>query len=807
MYFKIFQNIVKVLLVSSVVIFSAEGVYLLSVKPDVPFKSVFSDNNIVVTSDYSDEIKKGSIVRSIDGIEIESDGFLETYLDTKSVGDEVSLLIDGKVQKLVLINAYPDDGFIIISIVVAGSLFLFSLFIIFRKPDDVRGIVLFVMFNLFALAVCTSPGKIPGDEFVLALSVRTVHTFSYLFGVALLIHFAFVFPSTSMKKKNILLAAVYLFFAVFCILMVKAQYEMMLNVTNKTASAYHNAWNILLTVLMLSIIIAGVLFFKSYFSSSLEDKKRIQWVLFGMIFGVMPYLVLFTVPSLLNIQPVIKEEYAFGFMFLIPLTFTIGIIRHHLFDIEILFRRSLVYSLLTFAIFGIYTLLVFFLSRIFVNLIGDSQVFFSLIAAVLISVFINPLRLLIQKYVNKIFYREKYDFNTSVNNFISKVIDYPSISELSSGVLTELNHIIPSEWSGFIVRSESGVNLKLAHSINARSDMGEIFPLLAEELKKIHFFDFLTEDDKEIEFSDIYALMKKMKLSLIVPLKLERNIIIIGYLLFGKKLSGMKFSDSDLMLINTVSSTITLALNKLNIQEILLLREIEKDKLETLNKLKSDFVSNVSHELKTPLTSIQMFVDTMIDRPELPREKKEEYLRIISGEGERLNRLINSLLDFSRFETGAKKYNFQDIKVTDILNYVLNTFEYQFKKTSASISKKFSPGLPYIKGDPDAIAEVFINLLSNSLKYSVVNPVIEISMYQENSSLIVEFTDNGIGIPAEFREKIFDKFFRIQQRDSHTGGTGIGLTVVKSIMDAHDAVILVESEDGRGTTFKLIFKI
>ncbi len=556
MYFKVFQNIVKVLFVSSVVIFSAAGIYLLSVKPDVPFISVFSDGKIIVTADYSDVIKKGSIVRSIDGIEIETDGFFESFLDTKSVGDEVSLSVDGKIQKIVLANAYPDNGFIIISILVAGSLFLFSLYIALKKPDDFRGMILFAMFNLFALAVCTSPGKIPADAFVLALSVRTVHSFAYLFGVALLVHFAFAFLSPRFKRKNFWLTAVYLFFAVFCILMVKSQYEMMLNVTNGTASAYHEDWNILLSVLMLSIIFAGVLFFKSYFSSHKEDKKRIQWILLGMIFGVLPYLVLYTIPSLLNLQPVIKEEYAFGFMFLIPLTFTIGIIRHQLFDIEILFRRSLVYSLLTFAIFGIYTLLVFFLSRIFVNLIGDSQVFFSLIAAILISVFINPLRLLIQKYVNKIFYREKYDFNTSVNNFISKVIDYPSISDLSSGVLTELNLIIPSKWSAFIVRSESGVNLKLTHSMNASVDLEENFHFLSAELKKIHNFDFLTEEDRENEPSDIYALMKKMKLSLIVPLKLERNII-IGYLLFGKKLSGMKFSDSDLMLINTVSPAIT----------------------------------------------------------------------------------------------------------------------------------------------------------------------------------------------------------------------------------------------------------
>ena len=805
MYFKIFLNIVKVLFTLSVVIFSAAGLYLLSLKPDLPFTTVFSDSNVVVTADYTEIIKKGSIVQSIEGNEIETDGFLESFLDKKSIGDEVSLIIDGRIQKTALVNAYPDNAFLIISMLVAGSLFLFSLFIAFKKQAGVRGMVLSVMFNLFALAVCTSPGKIPGDAFGLAVSVRTVHTFAYLFGVALLVHFAFVFPSPRFKRKNIWLASVYLFFAVFCILMVKSQYEMMVYVTNGTASAYHKDWDILLSVLMISIIFAAVLFFTSYFRNSSEDKKRIQWILFGMIFGVMPYLVLYTTPSLLNLQPVIKEEYAFGFMFLIPVTFTIGIIRHQLFDIEILFRRSLVYSLLTFAIFGIYTLVVFFLSSIFVNLIGDSQVFFSFIAAVFISVFINPLRQLIQKYVNKIFYREKYDFNTSVNDFISKVIDYPSISDLSSGVLTELNLIIPSEWSAFIIRSESGFNLKLTNSINAGSNLGENISLLSAELKKIHYFDFLTAEDRENESSDIHALMKKMKLRLIVPLKLERDII-IGYLLFGKKLSEMKFSDFDLMLINTVSPAITLALNKLNIQEVLLAREIENEELEKLSKLKSEFVSNVSHELKTPLTSIQMFVDTLIDRPELPVEKKEEYLRVISGEGERLHRLINSLLDFSRFERGNKEFSFIEVSIPDIMNYVLNTFEYQFRKYSASVTRKFSKDIPFIKGDPDAIAEVFINLLSNSLKYSKGNPVIDICIQKGYNSLEVDIADNGIGIPAEYREKIFEKFFRVKQTDNHTGGTGIGLTVVKQIMDAHGAVIQVESEEGKGSTFKLIFK-
>jgi len=805
MYFKIFINIVKVLFTASCIIFSVAGLYLLSQKPDLPFKTTYEYNHVIVSDNFSCVIKSGSVINKIDGIDILGDSFIEPYLDRKSAGDEVEIGVNGLTEKVKLVHAYDDKMFLIISIMVASSMFLFGIFLIVKKPEDVHAVILFLMFNLFALAVCSSPGKIPEGTLVIAMAVRIIHNFAYLYGVALLLHFALIFPAVRYRHKNIFLTLSYLFFTAFCLLIINSEIGRIQSITNETAAAYHLDWNILLIALMICTIVSTVLFFLSFFRHSYEDKKKVQWILFGIIFGVMPYIILWQVPFLLNQPVILREEYAFGFMILIPLTFTIGIVKQHLFDIEIIFRRSLIYSILTFAIFGIYMLTIFILSNIFVGLVGNAQVFFSFIAAIFISVFINPLRIIIQKYVNKIFYREKYDFNKSVNDFISKVKDYSTISGLSSGVLTELNIIIPSLWSAFLVKSESGFYLKMTHSVNVHNDLKENLSALSGELRKIHEYDFLDAEVKETEMPGIHGLMKKLRIGLIVPLKLEKDAV-IGYILFGKKLSGLRFSDADIMLINTVSSAITLALNKLNVQEILLSREIEKEELEKINRMKSDFVSNVSHELKTPLTSIQMFVDTLIDRPELPPAKKEEYLRVISGEGERLHRLINSLLDFSRFERGVKEFTFTEVNVPDIMNYVLNTFQYQFRKYSASVIKKFSVNLPLIKGDPDAIAEVFINLLSNSLKYSKENPVIEISIQSENNSLEVDITDNGIGIPSEYREKIFDKFFRVRQSDNHTGGTGIGLTVVKEIMDAHGAVIRVKSEEGKGTTFKLIFK-
>lgn len=803
MYFKIFSNIAKVLFASLVVAFSAAGVYLLSVKPDLPFEYRYEGNLPVISADYGN-VKSNSIIKSIDGIGIVDNSFLEPYLDKKKTGDTVYLLTENMLIPVALGRAYPDNTFIIISLVVAVSMFIFGIFITNRKPMDARATLLFLMFNLFALALCTSPGKIPSDAFILAVSVRTVHAFSYMFGIAMLIHFAFIFPSPRFRRKNLWIVLVYLLFAAFFLLVAVSQHETMLNVVNTTTRFFHALWNIFLAVIALCIALSGLLFFKSYYRNSYEDRRRIQWILLGLIFGVLPYLCFYIIPSLFHLTPVLREEFAFGFMFLIPVTFTIGIIRHHLFDIEIIFRRSLVYSLLTFLVFGIYSLIVFVLSNLFVGFIGNSQILFSFIAAVLISVSVNPLRHLIQNYVNKVFYREKYDFNTFVNGFISKVIDFSTISDLSASVIWELNRVIPSVWSAFIVRSESGLKFRIANSINCTEEFKNSIGELLLALRKNNGLGFILPAEKESANKDIHLFMEKLKAGLILPLKLEKDTV-IGYLIFGNKLSGLKFSESDLMLLNTVSSAIALALNKLNIQEILLAREVEKEKLEALDKMKSDFVSNVSHELKTPLTSIQMFIDTLMERTELTEEKKTEYLRVISGESDRLHRLINSLLDFSRFESGLKHFQFEEVKLDEILEYVLVTFEYQFSKHSAAVTKQIGGNLPHIIGDPDAIAEVFINLLSNALKYSRGIPVIGISAFEQNGGICVKISDKGIGIPAEYKERIFEKFFRVQN-NCHTGGMGIGLTVVKEIMEAHNATVSVESEEGKGSVFILNFK-
>lgn len=803
MYFRIFGNIVKVLFASLVVTFSAAGVYLLSLKPDLPFIYRYEGVIPVLSVDYSG-IKSGSTIKSIDGIEISDNSFLEPYLDKKQIGDTVYLLIGNSHIPIILGRAYPDNVFIIISSVVAVAMFIFGIFITIKKPTDMRATLLFLMFHLFALALCTSPGKIPSDTFGLAVSVRTIHTFSYMFGIAMLAHFAFIFPYSRFRKKNLWLTLVYLFFIAFFLITAKSQYEMMLNVSIPKTHLYITLWNIFLGVIVICVFFSGFLLLISYFRNSDEDRRRIQWILLGLIFGVLPYLCFYIIPSFFNLSPVLREEFAFGFMFLIPVTFTIGIIRHHLFDIEIIFRRSLVYSSLTIAVFGIYSLIVFVLSNLFVDFIGNSQVLFSFIAAILISVSVNPLRHLIQNYVNKVFYREKYDFNIFVNRFVSKVIDYSTISDLSASVITELNRVIPSVWSAFLIRSESGFNLRIASSINCAEDFNNSIDELSSALRKSNGYDLIFPAERKSRNDDIYPLMERLKAGLIIPLRLEKDAV-IGYLVFGNKLSGLKFSVSDMMLYNTVSSAIALALNKLNIQEILLAREIEKEEIESLNKMKSDFISNVSHELKTPLTSIQMFIDTLTERPELPEEKKAEYLKVISGESDRLHRLINSLLDFSRFESGQKNFQFEEVNLAEILEYVLVTFEYQFSKYSAVVTKQIDSNLPNVKGDPDAIAEVFINLLSNALKYSLENPVISISAFAYDDGICVKISDKGIGISVEYKERIFEKFFRVQN-NNHTGGMGIGLTVVKEIMDAHNATVSIESEEGKGSVFILNFK-
>lgn len=226
------------------------------------------------------------------------------------------------------------------------------------------------------------------------------------------------------------------------------------------------------------------------------------------------------------------------------------------------------------------------------------------------------------------------------------------------------------------------------------------------------------------------------------------------------------------------------------------------------SQLKSDFVSNVSHELKTPLALIRMFAETLeMGRAKTP-EKVQEYYRIIMRESERLTHLINNVLDFSRIESGRKTYDLRLDDLADILRDTLRAYSYELDKQGFTVETDIPDEVPESLLDRNAIALAILNLLSNAVKYSGDDKSIRVACFERNGQLVVQVTDHGIGIEKADLDKVFEKFYRARdERVRATRGSGLGLAIVKHSIEAHAGHIAVESEPGKGATFTITLPI
>lgn len=226
-----------------------------------------------------------------------------------------------------------------------------------------------------------------------------------------------------------------------------------------------------------------------------------------------------------------------------------------------------------------------------------------------------------------------------------------------------------------------------------------------------------------------------------------------------------------------------------------------------LSAMKSSFVSSVSHELRTPLTAIKMWAELMqrqlADPPENFKTKAEQYLRIIGHECDRLNRLLETVLDFSKIETGLKKYNFEYEDPAAVLHMAVESFRPQAEAQGCTLETDIDAFLPEVRMDADAIVQVVLNLLSNALKYSDDIKEIRVRAYRQAGDIVVEVADRGIGIPAAEIPKIFDDFYRVDQRldAQKQGGLGLGLTLARHIIHAHHGALRASSELGKGSKF------
>ncbi len=240
---------------------------------------------------------------------------------------------------------------------------------------------------------------------------------------------------------------------------------------------------------------------------------------------------------------------------------------------------------------------------------------------------------------------------------------------------------------------------------------------------------------------------------------------------------------------------------------VAVLHDITKEK--RLELLRREFVANVSHELRSPLSLLQGYVEALADGLAESEEERQRYMDILLDETLRLRRLVNDLLDLTQLETGNMNMRIEKISAEELIQRVTTLMEPLFEEQNKKLSVALPDDLPLVMGDEDKLQQVLVNLLDNAVKYTPVGGVVEVGAGYYDDQVVISVTDSGSGIPEDELEHVWERFYKVDKARSRetVGGTGLGLAIVKNIILAHGGEVKVANEPGKGAKFTFTVKI
>jgi len=237
---------------------------------------------------------------------------------------------------------------------------------------------------------------------------------------------------------------------------------------------------------------------------------------------------------------------------------------------------------------------------------------------------------------------------------------------------------------------------------------------------------------------------------------------------------------------------------------VVVLRDVTRDRAAA--KMKSEFVAQVAHELRTPLSSIRAYVEMLVDGEAADEKTRREYYDIIQTSANRLGRLIDNILNISRIEAGTVRINKEPVAISLIVKEVVDSMRPQAEAKKITLTQELAPVVDRIQADRDLIYQAVLNLVSNAVKYTPAggNVLVRMAGLPERGAMRIEVSDTGVGIPKEDLPRMFEKFFRVEANKAVAGGTGLGLNLVKQIVETvHGGEMSLVSEPGKGSTFAM----
>ncbi len=740
---------------------------------------------------------------------------MEFLMDGQAIGYSLdfTVLRDGrKITLSIPLQAANDPLYLFVLTLVGFIFFSLGVFVLKNRPDgDVVALVFHWISVTVALHITTTFGRYSLSPLHVGYVLRLIFFLASSLTPVLFVHFSFLFPQKKgiayRKYMKMFYALAIIFFLYLSFLFLQAAEASSILLFHRFMFVYNfGRW-----LFAVSFIFAVGNFFHSYIKAGEESQRRkLRWVILGLAIGPLSFVLFWQIPQTMALEPLLPEEAMLLITALTPLTFAISIVRYHLLDIDFIFNRSTVYLIVLSLLLLLYAAIVGLASMMVQIFTVRVSLMVSALASVVLALLFEPLRKAVQKFVDKRFFRVRYDYRLAQREITQRIHRFIDVRSLFDFSIDQLDALLRPERLGLFYIDESTDEWQLS----AQKNLHSISSGFRNELHRftenslLPFMAVARFIEPGIPFwPGNPEIFKQNQIVIALPIRLQsaRNA---GFLLLGKKKSAALYGQEDIDLLKTTVMQIASAIERIRLQRNLILQHAETRRLDELNRMKSYFVSSVSHELQTPLTSIRMFVELLQNNKRVSLKDRQEYLEIIQGESERLSRLIRNVLDFSRVERGVKTYRRQRMNLTEVVRSVLRSMKYQLRQNQFETFFQIPEEKIFIQADADAVAEALDNLISNAIKYSTKRKYIRISLSVNGGYARLEVEDKGIGIAQQEQQHIFETYYRAGEAQTRTGsGTGLGLSLVHHIMEAHGGKIEVNSKPGFGSTFTLYFPL
>jgi len=742
----------------------------------------------------------------LDSFEIRSPADLRFALSRKAVGDPVEIRFgpDGgpAVVQDTLVRYYSERPFPLAHALMGVVSFLAGFIVLLFNRRDRRARIFYWLSLSFAAVVMIGGGTYGIQGRAVNLLPGVLFNIAYPMSISLLLWFALSYapPRPWLKPA--------LFWAVPCVWGALLVAAFLAAELGPSIEAYR-VREVFKRGFRVFVVLVGVAalfeFARAYRNTASEDDRtEIKGYVIALAAGLIPFLVLNQLPLAFTGRVILPDDFALVFFLMIPILMTSAIFQFRLLRINVVFHRGLVYSILTVFTLGVFLLSVEALRMIFPRATATGNAVIMVGAAVLIALLLSPGRRGIQDVVERGFFRQRYDYRKAVQRFKTEAPSIIDDNDLIALFASALVTVLPVHGPGMLLRERGrgdrgGRRLfRLEESAAAKLE-----PLLAGpprtwaragRVRDVEHIDPSREEALASAGADVVAAMPR---GAGTP---------EGLLVFGPKLSGHRFTSEDIDLIEALAGELAVNLGRIRIQEEMIYERASREKYEEIIRLKTEFISSVAHEVRTPMTSLSGLSGLLRSGKIGDPAKREHLLQLMAGECGRLTRFLRNVLDFGKIESDTKEYDIKETDLGPLVREVADLVRESQADSGATVRVDVPAAPVIVRADGDAVRQAVLNLLDNALKYSPARKEVDVGLADGPAGAVIGVTDRGMGIDPAARERIFEAFFRSPGAVAHDPtGVGLGLRIVRHIMDAHGGRAEVESEPGKGSTFRLIF--